>query len=245
MATRSASVPAESDILCESCGYTLNGLSDSGNCPECGNPIAGSTIEDGRKVSDFEAAPTRQTFLRTTAHVLFTPRAFFRKLSVRANAQPAAQFEYAWIRLAALLFFLAMLGHVIWMGRIEVFTGTPRLIVTAIVAALGYPIVLFLLLLVRRIASALTSLEARYWGMRLPLPVVTRAMQFHTPHYAPVGLLAVVVTWGYQLLLAARLVGFETGSTYVYTLSAAVVVSAFYLFHTYWIAMRNIMYANR
>ena len=32
---------------------------------------------------------------------------------------------------------------------------------------------------------------------------------------------------------------------YLYILSGLVVVSAIYLFRTYWIAMKNIMYANR
>jgi len=27
-------VPAENDLLCEGCGYTLNGLPDDGRCPE-------------------------------------------------------------------------------------------------------------------------------------------------------------------------------------------------------------------
>ena len=32
---------------------------------------------------------------------------------------------------------------------------------------------------------------------------------------------------------------------YLYVLGAEVIVAAAYLFHTYWIAMRNMMYANR
>ena len=36
-------VPAETDILCAHCGYALNGLPQTGLCPECGEPIADST----------------------------------------------------------------------------------------------------------------------------------------------------------------------------------------------------------
>src|SRR5439155_6058558 len=35
-------IPAEADLLCEFCGYTLNGLPAESNCPECGMPIASS-----------------------------------------------------------------------------------------------------------------------------------------------------------------------------------------------------------
>ena len=32
-------VPAETDLLCERCGYVLNGLPADGRCPECGTPL--------------------------------------------------------------------------------------------------------------------------------------------------------------------------------------------------------------
>ncbi len=42
--------PAESDLLCEFCGYILNGLqATQGNCPECGKPTADS-VEPGHRV---------------------------------------------------------------------------------------------------------------------------------------------------------------------------------------------------
>src|SRR5580658_3900506 len=37
--------PEETDILCENCGYMLNGLPPSGNCPECGTAIDFSVSE--------------------------------------------------------------------------------------------------------------------------------------------------------------------------------------------------------
>ncbi len=42
-ATRQASF--ETDLLCESCGYPIAGISKTGNCPECGTPIPESLPE--------------------------------------------------------------------------------------------------------------------------------------------------------------------------------------------------------
>jgi hypothetical protein len=41
------------------------------------------------------------------------------------------------------------------------------------------------------------------------------------------------------------MVGYDGVVFYLYTLSGEVILAAIYLFWTYWIAMRNIMYANR
>ncbi len=98
---------------------------------------------------------------------------------------------------------------------------------------------------VTALAAWLSAIEAKYWGMRLPHSVVRRGLQFHSACYLPVATLAVVIVYGHLLLLSAHLAGPSGGTAYLYTLCAAVIVSAVYLFVMYWIAMKNMMYANR
>jgi hypothetical protein len=96
------------------------------------------------------------------------------------------------------------------------------------------------------LAARLTAWEAAYRGLRLPLRVVKRGLYYHAAHYVPVALLAVAVVFGYRWLIAAGCVNiFESMQRYLYSLAGAVIVSAGYLFKTYWIGMRNMMYANR
>src|SRR3954467_6090975 len=87
MSRLTISVPAESDILCEQCGYTLNGLPESGQCPECAAPIAQSTTGDGRVLPPWEVRPSLRTFLATTAEVTFRPTRFYRTLATRQTSR--------------------------------------------------------------------------------------------------------------------------------------------------------------
>jgi len=43
----------------------------------------------------------------------------------------------------------------------------------------------------------------------------------------------------------SELLGPQTALAYLYILSAEVILAAGYLFKTYWIAMKNMMFANR
>jgi len=70
-------------------------------------------------------------------------------------------------------------------------------------------------------------------------------MRFHSVSYLPVGLLAVTLVWGYRILITLGIIYHEYDDIYMYTLCVAVIVSASYLFYAYWIAMRNMRYANR
>ena len=74
--------------------------------------------------------------------------------------------------------------------------------------------------------------------------MVRRALNYHSAHYLPVALAAAATVFGYQFLLARANLSPYSATTYLYVLSGEVVFFAFYLFMTYWKAMRNLMYAN-
>jgi hypothetical protein len=238
-------VPETTDLLCEGCGYTLNGLPLSGNCPECGKPIEQS-IGEHRDFSLFERAPSVGAFVRTTAAVVFSPRWFYTHLIARESRPAVRLFSEIHLGLASILFALAATGHYLWVIETIGLLRRPLRALGFFVAAV--PATAILLLGLTALATWLSALEARYWGMRLPYPVVKRGLTFHRAAYLPVGLIAAGVVWSYQLAVASRAPGFVGGQLdtyYLYTLCGLVVLCAIYLFQAYWIAMRSLMYANR
>ena len=245
--SRAASVPAETDLLCEGCGYVLNGLPADARCPECGKP-ADESSPQLRSPPAWERRgdiPAVAGFFDTTGKVLLVPGRFFRTLAARPLA-PSASAHFARIHwlLSAVLLGSAAFAHFEWFGN---YGAAPRTIpvervpVLVLFVATAY---LFLLGLTR-LAARLTTFEATHRGLRLPLPVVLRGLHFHGAHYLPVALVAAVTVIGYQVLLARGVLSALSGERYLYVLCAEVVFGAMYLFKTYWTAMRNLMYANR
>ena len=100
-------------------------------------------------------------------------------------------------------------------------------------------------LLTTHVAARLTTWEATYRGYRLPVDVVLRGLDYHAAHYLPVAVIALATVFGYRVALGHSQLLVTWGTTYLYTLCVEVVVAALYLFWTYWIAMRNTMYASR
>jgi hypothetical protein len=148
--------------------------------------------------------------------------------------------------LASLLFAAAASGHFLWIVET---IGLPRrswngeLFFMAIL-----PVIVACLVGLTALATWLSALEAKYWGMRLPYGVVKRGLTFHRAAYIPVGLLANVIVWGHYCVLEYYFDQIDiprADTIYIYALCAAVVLSAGYLFQAYWIAMRSLMYANR
>jgi hypothetical protein len=230
-------VPAESDLLCERCGYTLNGLPAASNCPECGTPIDESVKSD-RVPPAWERRERSRfaTFFETTADVITRPTWFYRTSTTRGDVERAARFADTHWTIATLLFATTGTIH----ARIS-FLGLPdvTIFVTLVVGT-------WLTLWGTTWAAArLTALEANYRGIRLPIHVVRRGMYYHAAHYLPVGLVALAIVGGYAFSLRYGLLAPNTITAYLYTLCAVVVAAAAYLFHTYWIGMRNMMYANR
>ncbi len=247
-------VPDATDLLCESCGYVLNGLPDDGRCPECGASISESRA-DGRTSpawdADSNGTPgTAAGFFRTSGAVIVSPSTFYRTFTTRGSIQSARAFAKIHWWMAAALFGLTAATHWTWYSfRVQMITPPDFLggktgvyLEMAVVLTVG---AYFALDLTTRLAAKLTTLEGTYRGYRLPYPVVLRAMYFHAAHYFPVAAIALLTVAGYQLLIAFRPVWLESAVGYLYVLAGEVVVAAFYLFSTYWSAMRNMMYANR
>jgi len=236
-------VPAESDLLCESCGYTLNGLPDDANCPECGTPLRDSA-QSKRQVPAWERDRSIWNFLATSAEVTFRPTRFYQTLATRRDVGPARQFaNIHWI-ITSILFGAAAYGHLAWyVGIGGNWAGITRVhwtfFIMLVLLTFG------ILRITTYIAARLTNWEASYRGLRLPLNVVLRGMYYHAAHYLPVALGAAITVYGYGWLHRHALVPPESITTYLYVLCAEVIVFAAFLFHTYWIGMRNMMYANR
>ena len=254
-------VPLEADLLCEQCGYVLNGLPLENRCPECGTPIADSV--GSHRVSTAWECPQGhrlKAFLATTAAVLFTPRRFYRTLAVRGSLQSARRFAQIHWWLASAGFATAATVHFAWFASLmnvlplpDFRSGVGGLFHQygrfAVEIAIGVGVLTVAVYLaldwITRLAAKLSSWEASYRGLRLPYPVVLRGLYFHAAHYLPVAALAAVTVVTFQVLLQLLVLSPDSTSRYLYLLCAEVIGSAAFLFHTYWIGMRNMMFANR
>jgi hypothetical protein len=246
-------VPELSEILCSQCGYVLNGLPEGGNCPECGRPIADSIgVERIPPVWESASSGHRvQGFVKTTIEVIRRPKHFYRTFTVRGPLADSRRFARIHWWIAAVLFGLAGATHGVWYNyfvanAITNFPGGRWAMFASLV--LGLTIASYLFLDgITRLAARLTTLEATYRGFRLPYDIVLRGMYYHAAHYLPVAISAAVVVIGFQCLPAPGTGGmpFNTPMIYLWVLAGQVVVSALYLFQTYWIGMRNMMFANR
>jgi len=239
--------PEETDILCEDCGYMLNGLPASGNCPECGTTIDISVSERFRQPSLWEVIGDPRSkwlrFLLTTSQIVFHPKKFYRSSTSRGQIDIAYQFAQIHWWISALLFGMAAWFH--WQSEVMLqYLKPPNWVSPALLPAL--PLIAYVALSgTISLAARLTTWEAGYRGFRLPHNVVLRALYYHSAHVLPVALTVFFTCAGYHYLLVHLLVRYTSESIYLYILCGEVIVAAGYLFNTYWIGMRGWMYANR
>jgi hypothetical protein len=245
-------VPEQSALLCEKCGYIVDGIPPDSLCPECASPIAES-LPQARRPSLWERSPRPSfiAFWKTTAQLIFKPTRFFRSLTPRGDMRRSRLFARLHFLITCTLFGGAAFIHGNWAWpssprNLElVYSGWPEVIIfnglgVIVLSLLAYA----LLALTTSIASRLTAWEATYRGLRLPRPVVQRALHYHAAHYLPVALLTFLTVWGHKILIY-KYPNLELhGDRYLYILCAEVILAAGYLFSTYWTGMRNLMYAN-
>jgi len=238
------SSPAISTILCESCGYTLDGLPIAGNCPECGTPIELSTTKSPRHRPAFEVKPSWRTFFRTTGQVIAHPTGFFKTLALEPRSNSFGFRVRTIILLGWVTFFAATLHYnwaIAYWGFSPTSTGA---VISIVIGIVGSQLVMGVALLITRPVAWLTTLESRFWGYRLPRLRVQKALDYQSSNTLPAALLILLVVATHWTLLRFGVVDYSFGTTYLYLLSGVVIVSVGYVFLTYTRAMRAIMYAN-
>jgi hypothetical protein len=73
---------------------------------------------------------------------------------------------------------------------------------------------------------------------------VLRGLCYHSAHLLPVAVVVLVIVSTYRALWARDVVSFDSLAWYLVVLSTTTVAGVVYLFWTYWLAMRNMLYAN-
>lgn len=84
----------EYTLLCEACGYVLEGLDHAGICPECATPIRASLPHLTRPGSPWQQDPTFRSFVATCREMLLRPQETLSR--VRIDARSSGSFE-GWI----------------------------------------------------------------------------------------------------------------------------------------------------
>lgn len=88
----------EFELLCERCGYSIEGLPASTNCPECAEPVAAS-LPESRPGSAWQRSRGAAAWGRTVLDLLRRPGRTIR--SVRIEAERSARFRRVNVLLAA------------------------------------------------------------------------------------------------------------------------------------------------
>lgn len=248
MAATAKHIPDEGQPLCEACGYILEGLPADSRCPECGKPVAESTDPALRRKPAWELNPGPVSFFITSAHVLFRPTNYYQHFATRQRTIWSHIFAWVWLAICSVLFAFAGLGHAAWLELrpAGALPNVPEWAISsyAFLKVFALPAIFFSLLVITRIAARLTAWEAAYRGLRLPLYVVQRGLDYHAVHLLPVAFLAAVTIDGYGMMMASGMVTHMQDVAYLWVLSGEVIACAAYLFFTYWAGMRNMLFAN-
>jgi hypothetical protein len=189
------------------------------------------------------------SFLATTWGVLWSPRGFFRRLQTRQSNGRSRVFALLHNWISAYVLSVSAAVHLLIVGQYPFITRAVDLSGLILFALLGgtamTPAAFALIAGTKRFASALTVFEAKLHGLRMPGVAVGRALDYHAAAMLPVAVVTLLLTGIYATLRVLHVVDAQRDMMYLYVLCGWVVLSAGYLFQSYWRAMKGVMWANR
>lgn len=252
----------EYTLLCEQCGYVVEGLATKGACPECGKPIVES-LPERRVGTAWQREPSAANLLRTWAMSLLHP---VRTLDVLAERPAADTRLRRWTLLAAA--FLLSIGY--WQyGAVDMVREKPLsalfLVVFVLICTLAvWPVLLGLTL----VETWGLGVIAKTRGFRVPLDS-RRAITAHgSVGWLLAGAAACLVTAGIDVLWTVFTgpdvpIGSSISPSAMVDTFAAnkppswliwfgivtrvlCVLAGFLFFETFaWLGLRRLKYANR
>lgn len=146
----------EFTLLCERCGYVLEGLDHGGNCPECGKPIAESLPRNARPGSPWQQKPSLRSLIDTCREMLYRPGPLLER--VRIDGRTSGSLE-GWIVFATSIVCAASpwAFYLVWMffnptrGRRSLLSEAGHATLYALVGGMLVAIVLTILTGIERV----------------------------------------------------------------------------------------------
>lgn len=172
-------------LLCEQCGYILEGLDPATNCPECGKPIAES-LPERRTGTPFQQDPTWRGLAGQSIMLARRPTALFGRMRIGADNDSS---------LLARSIALASLATVLPTATVVTALSLSRsihgyeIIIGFWIMALCWLVVGFALLLLTAIERKGVTFFSRRRGWRVPKPVAQSICANAAPGWISAGVL--------------------------------------------------------
>lgn len=236
----------EYTLLCEKCGYVIEGLDQAGNCPECGKPIVES-LPERRIGTPWQQSPSVGSLVRTWWMTLRHP---VRTLDViwfeeHPGLSPAmASSAYSTIILAVFV----LIGMI--PGAIDPVSGMTDLVGTTILTVIIVAVIAFLL---TQVYFVLTLIEAKGLrvightrGFRITDNIAWAIVGHGALGWAIVNASVIVLVLSELLLSGLKLPHTDQLSLISIALGITTVLFGFLFFETFaYLGLRRLKFANR